>query len=166
MRVALALLCAFASSSLAYADDAITKRAGTDALPRHTVYAEAMGKGGLYGVGYELGITRGLALGVAASYVELRDQQITTVAPYVHADLLRGRKHSLYTDVGLIVVHSRVPSPVPEWDGMSDSGAGGQATVGWEWRPASRLVTRTSLGFAVGEGGLAPFLGLAVGAHL
>ena len=71
----------------------------------------------------------------------------------------------MYGDFGIIFVHSRIPSPVPEWDGMSESGAGGQATLGWEWRPW-RVVVRTSLGFALGEGGLAPFLGFAVGARL
>lgn len=160
------LLCALVSPAIARADDSITSTATrADALPRHTVYAEAFGKAGPYGVGYELGITRRLALGVAASYASVSDQLLTTVAPYVHADLVRGERHSMYTDVGVIFVHSRIPSPVPEWDGMTDAGLGGQATLGWEWRPW-RLVVRTSLGFALGEGGLAPFMGLAVGARL
>jgi hypothetical protein len=150
--------------AIATADESITKRA-EPALPRHTVYAEVLGKAGPYGLGYELGITHGLALGVAASYAVIRDQQITTVAPYVHGDILRGERHSLYTDVGIIFVRSHIPSPVPEWDGMTDSGAGGQATLGWEWRPWKMLV-RTSMGVAVGEGGAWPFLGLAIGARL
>lgn len=156
----LAILC----PTLAGADESITKRADETALPRHTIYAEVLGKAGPYGVGYELGITRGLALGVAASYAVIRDQQITTIAPYVHADLLRGRKHSLFGDFGIVFVHSRIPSPVPEWDGTSDSGAGGQASLGWEWRPW-KLLLRTSVGVAVGEGGAGPFLGIAMGAR-
>lgn len=151
MRVALAvlLLC----PELASADEG------------HTIYAEAFGKAGPYGLGYELGITSRLALGVAASFAVVRDQQLTTVAPYVHADLIRGKRHAMFGDFGLIIVHSRIPSPVPEWDGMSDSAAGGQASLGWEWRPG-RLVVRTSMGLAVGEGRPAPFFGIALGARL
>jgi len=160
-----AVVLAIACPAIAAADDSITKQATARTLPRHTVYAEAFGKAGPYGLGYELGITPRLALGVAASFAIVRDQQLTTVAPYVHADLIRGKRHSLYADFGLIVVHSRIPSPVPEWDGMSDTGAGGQATLGHEWRPW-RLIVRSSLGFAYGEGGFAPFLGFAVGTRL
>ena len=159
-----AMLAAIVCPAIAGADESITERS-EDALPRHTVYAEAFGKAGPYGLGYELGITPRLALGIAASYAVIRDQQLSTVAPYVHGDLLRGKRHSMYLDVGLIVVHSRIPSPVPEWDGMSETGAGGQATLGWEWRPW-KLVMRTSLGVAAGEGGVAPFLGYAIGARL
>ena len=160
-----ALLAAIVCPAIAGADDSITKRSDDAKLPRHTVYAEAFGKDGPYGLGYELGITPRLALGVAASYAVVSDQQLSTFAPYVHADLIRGKRHSMYGDFGLIVVHSRVPSPVPEWDGMSETGAGGQATLGWEWRPW-KLVMRTSLGVAAGEGGVAPFLGYAIGARL
>ena len=158
--VTMAIVC----PAIAVADESITKTT-EPALPRHTVYAEAMGKAGPYGLGYELGITPQLALGVAASHAVVRDQQLSTIAPYIHAEVLRGKRHSLYADFGLIVVHSRVPSPVPGWDGMSETGAGGEATLGWEWRPW-RLVLRTSLGVAVGEGGVAPFLGYAIGARL
>lgn len=160
-----AVLGAIACPAIAFADEAITKRGEERALPAHTVYAEALGKAGPYGVGYEYAITKRLALGVVGSYAVVSDQQLTTVAPYVHADFLRGARHSMYGDFGIIFVHSKIPSPVPEWDGMSESGAGGQATLGWEWRPW-RLVVRTSLGLALGEGGLAPFLGFAVGARL
>jgi hypothetical protein len=159
-----AALLAIVCPTIAGADESITKRVEAT-LPRHTVYAEVLGKAGPYGVGYELGITRGLALGIAASYAVVRDQQITTIAPYVHGELVRGKRHSLFADVGVIFVHSKIPSPVPEWDGMSESGAGGQASLGWEWRPW-KLLVRTSMGVAAGEGGVWPFMGLAVGAHL
>ena len=129
------------------------------------VYVEAFGKAGAYGLGYEHGITPKLSLGLEASYVDLSDQRITTVVPYVHAEWLHGKRHSLVSDFGLVVVNSRIPSPVPEWNGMSETGAGGAATLGWEWHPA-KLVVRTSGGVAAGEGGIAPFFGLAVGAKL
>lgn len=150
--IALVLVCHAPGGAPAHADET-------------SLYAEALGKAGPYGLGVERGIAPQLALGVAASFAIVRDQQLATVAPYVHLDVLRGARHSLFADVGLVVVHSRLPSPVPEWDGMTDTGAGGQATLGWEARPG-RMLVRTSLGVAVGEGGVAPFLGLALGARL
>lgn len=131
---------------------------------RHLVYAEALGKAGPYGVGWELEITPRLALGAAASFAIVDDQQLYTGVPYLHATLVRGARHALFGELGLALVHSRLPSPVPEWDGMRDTGAGGEASVGWEWRP-SRVVLRLALGAAVGEGGVAPFAGLLVGAR-
>src|SRR5688572_32832518 len=128
-------LMAIACPAIASGDPITVTKRSDDKLPRHTAYAEVLGKAGPYGIGYELGITPRLALGIAASFAIINDQQLTTVAPYVHADLIRGKRHSMYADFGLIVVHSRIPSPVPEWDGMSETGAGGQTTLGWEWRP-------------------------------
>ncbi len=157
------LLVAIAAPAIAHADERVEKRA--EPASRHLVYGEAFGKAGPYGIGYELGITPKLALGIAASYARLGDQRLTTIVPYVHVEWLHGRHHAMVSDVGLSIVHSVLPSPVPEWDGMSETGAGGEATLGWEWRPR-RLVVRTSGGLAVGEGGVAPFLGLAIGARL
>ena len=59
-------------------------------------------------------------------------------------------------------MHSRLPSPVEDWDGMSDSGAGGFASLGWE-RSGEHVVLRTSVSAVAGEGGVAPWLGLAIG---
>lgn len=157
LRTGMAVLLA-GIPALAAADEAVLSERDD------TLYVEALGKAGPYGLGYERAITSRLGLGIAASYAVIREQHLATVAPYLHIEALRGKRHSLYADIGLVVVHSRIPSPVPEWDGMTDTGAGGQATLGWEARPW-RLVVRSSLGVAVGEGGVGPFVGLAVGAR-
>lgn len=163
--VVCALLCASLPSTVARADDVASTTASApapSAPSKNLVYAELGGKAGLYGVGYERTLTSRLSLGVAASYVVLRGQQIATVAPYVHATLVRGARNALFTELGAAFVHSRVPSPVDDWDGMSDSGGGGFASLGWEY--ASRhLVLRTAASIAVGEGGVAPWLGVAIG---
>ena len=126
------------------------------------VYVEALGKAGLYGVGYERTLTARLSLGVAGSYAVIRDQQLTTVSPYVHGTLIRGTRHALFMELGVTFVHSRLPSPVDDWDGMSDSGAGGFASLGWE-RSGDHVVVRTSASVVAGEGGIAPWLGVAIG---
>ena len=148
----------------ARADDDITVARSTppDNPGPNLVYAELGGKAGLYGVGYERTLTARLSLGIAASFVVLRDQQITTVAPYVHGTIVRGTRNALYAELGPTLVHSRLPSPVDDWDGMSDTGGGGFASLGWE-RATRHLVLRTSGSIVVGEGGVAPWLGFAIG---
>lgn len=135
------------------------------AFSRHTVYAEALGKAGPYGVGYELALVPRYALGLVASYADINGQHVTTGVAYGHALLLAGRRHALYGDLGLAVVRSHLASPVPEWDGLTDHGVGGEAALGWEWCPW-RIIVRVSLGVAVGKGGVAPFLGFALGVRL
>jgi len=160
MRGGLVLfLLACASTARA---DAITKSVEPAAPSKNLFYAELGGKAGLYGVGYERTLTSRLSLGVAASYVVLREQQIATAAPYVHATIVRGTRNALYTELGAALVHSRLPSPVDDWDGMSDTGGGGFASLGWE-RATRHLVLRTSGSVVVGEGGVAPWLGFAIG---
>jgi hypothetical protein len=129
---------------------------------RQLVYVELLGKAGPYGVGYEHAITPRLSLGGVASYAPMRGQQITTVSPYLHARLLGHRKHSLFAELGAVLVHSRIPSPVPEWDGASDTGGGGVAAIGWQ-RTGRRVVVRAQGSVLVGEGGAAPWTGFAIG---
>jgi hypothetical protein len=131
---------------------------------KHLLYAEALGKGGLYGLGYEYSLTRRLALGGAASFAVIRDQQVLTVAPYLHATLLSGSRHALFTEVGAILAHSRLPSPVTGWDGMTDTGGGGFASLGWE-RATRHFAIRASASLVVGEGGLGPMIGISIGAR-
>lgn len=150
------------AASTAAAEPAVTKSVEPEAEAPNTVYVEILGKAGVYGIGYERQITERLSLGAAASYAVVRDQQIATVAPYVHARLL-GRTNQLFTEVGAVFVHTRIPSPVPEWDGMNDSGGGGFASLGWQhsWK---RVLVRASGSLLVGEGRATPWLGVAIGA--
>lgn len=157
------VLCVLAGASSAAAGDSITKSANSDDEPsKNLFYVELGGKAGLYGIGYERTLTSRLSLGVAASYIVLRDQRIATAAPYVHATIVRGARNALYADIGAALVHSRIPSPVPDWDGMTDTGGGGFASLGWE-RFTRHFVFRTSGSIVVGEGGVAPWLGFAIG---
>jgi hypothetical protein len=129
------------------------------------IYGELLGKGGPYGLGVEHAITPRLALGAVVSVAVIRDQQLYTLAPYVHVTIGRRGRHALFGELGLAIVHSRIPSPVASWDGTSDTGAGGVATLGWERRGA-RTVIRSYVAAELGEGGLAPWLGLAFGVRL
>lgn len=159
MRRAVSLLIVLLGSSLASAE---VVRGATEPPREHLVYVEALGKGGLYGIGYERTLTSRLALGAAGSFAVIRDQQLLTLSPYVHATVVRGRRDALFAEVGATFVHSRIPSPVSDWDGMTDSGGGGFASLGWE-RAGRRLVVRAAASAVVGEGGIAPWLGVAIG---
>jgi len=129
------------------------------------VYAELLGKGGPWGVGVEGWISRRIGVGAVASVAVLRQQQLYTFAPYVHVTLARGRHNGVFGELGAVLVHSRVPSPVPSWNGTSDTGGGGIATVGWEWM-GRIVVVRAYLAIEVGEGGVAPWTGFVLGVQL
>ena len=126
------------------------------------IYGELLGKAGEYGVGYEHPITQRLALGGAGSIAILRGQQIFTIAPYVHAKLLARGANGMFLELGAILAHSRIPSPVMNWSGASDTGGGGFVSLGYE-RTQRWLVMRAALSAVVGEGGLAPAIGFAFG---
>ncbi len=150
------------AAGAAHAEPAVTASAPPPAQqPENVVYVELLGKAGPYGVGYEHRITDRLWLGLAASYASVRDQQIATAAPYVHARLA-GTRNSLFTELGAVFVHSRILSPVPEWDGMSDSGGGGFASLGWQ-RSWTHVILRAHGSVMVGEGGVTPWGGVAIG---
>ena len=126
------------------------------------IYGELLGKAGEYGVGYEHAITERLALGGAGSFAILRGQQITTIAPYVHADLLKRGANGMFVELGAVLAHSRVPSPVMDWSGASDTGGGGFVSLGYQ-RTEHWLVMRVAASAVVGLGGVAPAIGFAFG---
>jgi hypothetical protein len=72
------------------------------------------------------------------------------------------RRHRLFVDVGPQVIRVSTPSPVPEWMGTSSTGIGAQASVGYERR--GPLLVRVFAMVAAGENGVAPWLGVDVGA--
>ena len=159
MRGIIAVLV-LACSVTSRADDGV--RAQAQPAGKHLVYLELLGKGGLYGIGYEYAIAPWLGAGGAASFAQLRGEQTFTVSPYLHITALSGTHHALFGELGAILAHARVPSPVMGWDGASDTGGGGFAALGWEYR-RGRVVLRTSGAIVVGEGGIAPMLGIAIG---
>jgi hypothetical protein len=132
------------------------------AEPRHLVYAEGLGKAGPYGLGYEYSVLPRLAVGAAASYAVMRDQQLSTFAPYVHATVLRGKRNRMFGELGAIVAHSKIPSPVSDWNGMTSTGAGAFGSLGWE-HASDHFVLRTALLGVAGEGGTALTVGFLVG---
>ncbi|CAN5681277.1 hypothetical protein BH11MYX1_BH11MYX1_08130 [soil metagenome] len=130
--------------------------------PKHVVYAEVLGKAGEYGLGYEHAIAPRLSLGVAGSYALIRDQQLVTIAPYLHLTLASRHAHSVFAEVGAAFVHSHVPSPVANWDGMTDDGGGGFISLGYQ-HTTQRFVVRATTSAMVGEGGVGPAIGFTVG---
>jgi hypothetical protein len=56
---------------------------------RHALYAEAFGRGGLWGLGYDYQIHPRFAVGGVVSYTPLPGLHLTSLSPYVGARLLR-----------------------------------------------------------------------------
>lgn len=135
---------------------------GGTAHAEDMIVVEALGKGGAYGVGYEHALDGRFSLGVAASFVSVSGQQVYTAAPYLHATIIGSTRHALFSEIGGVLAHSRIPSPVDDWDGMTDTGGGGFLSAGYEYRRGA-VVLRASGSVVVGEGGLGPMIGLAVG---
>lgn len=131
----------------------------------NVLYGELLGKGGPWGLGFEHALTPRIGVGAVGSIAVLDEQQLYTFAPYVHLTIVRGARHRLFTEVGAELVHSRVPSPVMSWDGMTDTGGGGVLTLGYELA-TRRTVTRVYGELAAGEGGVLPWLGIAFGVRL
>jgi hypothetical protein len=161
MRTGIVIVVAM-SATIAHADDGVHIAAATEVPSRHLIYAEVLGKGGEYGLGYESTLMPWLSIGAAASFAVIRDQQLFTIAPYLHATLVRRRAHALYTELGAVLAHSRIASPVADWSGMSDTGSGGFASLGYEHATA-HLVLRASASIAAGEGGTGPMIGFSIG---
>jgi hypothetical protein len=125
-------------------------------------YVEALGKTGAYGLGYERALDPHLALGVEASYLPLRDQELATGATYIHVTPARRGRNALFGDLGVELAYSRIDSPVARWMGTTTYGGGGVASLGWE-HDRGRWVTRTAVSLLAGKGGAAPWFGLTLG---
>jgi hypothetical protein len=132
-RVVVAIALALAMPAAAD-PAAVTAHAAPTVEPRHALYLELLGKGGLWGAGYELRIARRFAVGAVGSYYVLGGDRYLTFSPYVAAyPVLRGA-HRWFVQVGPQVVRRSTPSPVPEWDGMSTTAFAGEVSSGYEYR--------------------------------
>jgi hypothetical protein len=138
--------------------------ASAEESKQHLVYGEVLGKAGLYGLGYEHTLNGRLSLGGAVSYAMLNDQQVATIAPYLHVRIF-GHRNSFFGEVGGVFARSHLPSPVMGWDGMTESGVGALTSLGWE-RRTEHLVLRASASLVMGTGGIAPMLGFMIGVPL
>ena len=150
-RVGMVLLAAL----VATATDAIADER------RHAVYVEVLGKGGAWGAGYDWAISPRLAIGTVASFAPLDGQRVYSLSPYLSVVPLGRGVHRWFIDVGPQLVHLSTPSPVPEWNGMSSSGIGAQASSGYERR--GHVLLRFYGQVVAGRNGAAPWLGASLG---
>ena len=132
------------------------------AEPQQIVYLELFGKGGLWGLGYEVQPTTWLAFGGVGSYYELGGDRYATLSPYAAVYPLRSGSHGWYIQLGPQLVHRSTPSPVPEWSGMSATAFDAELSTGYEHRSASGFVARVGAMLEVGER-VAPWLGASIG---
>ncbi len=160
-RVAVAAVCVVATRS-ANAEPERTSPEAATVSSRHSIYLEGLGKGGLWGLGYGYQLSKRWALGAVASAWTLDGQRIYTTTPFVTLYPLGTDRHRLFVDAGPQVIHVSTPSPVPEWMGTSSTGVGGQVSLGYERR--GPLLVRV-FGMAVaGDKGIAPWIGVDMGA--
>src|SRR5687767_13304813 len=123
MRVlVLVLVILIVASSTAWADDEAVHQAA---------YVELLGRGGAYGVGYEIALAERLAVGAAASFVAVDGERVTTVSPYLHGVIVERGAHAWFADAGPALTHVAIPSPVAEWNGVSSTSIGGIVTTGY-----------------------------------
>ena len=134
---------------------------GTVHAQRHTVYTEAFGKGGLYGLGYDYQLTPRFSVGAALSAYSIDDQRILSVSPYLGVHMLARGRHAWFTHVGPQLINQAIQSPVPRWNGEHSTSVGAQLSTGYEYR--GRVVVRTFLMGVAGKGGASPWGGVSVG---
>ncbi|HRC56259.1 MAG: hypothetical protein IPI49_15815 [Myxococcales bacterium] len=130
---------------------------------RHAFYVEALGKGGLYGVGYDVRLPRQLALGAVASHYVLSGDRFTRVAPYLAVYPWRpwsSARHRWFMQAGPQWVRRHTPSPGPEWPGKTSMSLDAELSAGYEYRHG--LLVRA---YAMASWGtrLVPWLGASVG---
>ena len=135
-------------------------RADEPARP-HAAYVELLGKGALWGAGYDYQPSRWLAFGAAASYFVVRGERVATVSPYVGVYPIGHGRHRLFAHAGPMIVHKETPSPVPEWPGQSETGVAAELSVGYELR--ARVLFRVCAMGTAGRGGVYPWLGASLG---
>ena len=131
---------------------------------RHAAYLELLGKGGLWGVGYDYLVWPRLAVGGTVSYYPPDREYVMSVSPYAAIYPLGGRRHRWFVQLGPQVVRLARPSPVPEWPGQSSTGVGAELSSGYELR--TRVLFRAFAMGTVGKGGAAPWLGVSLGVTL
>lgn len=149
MRICVLIVALLAVPATASADD------------DHTVYVEAFGRGGLYGIGYDYQLSLHLSVGVTVSAYRMSGETIATATPYFGLYLVRGEHHGWFAQLGPQLSRITADSPISTWDGASRTGFGAQLTSGWEYR--NRIVVRSFATLTAGRGGIAPWAGASIG---
>jgi hypothetical protein len=124
------------------------------------VFLELLGKGGLWGAGYEWRTGR-FSVGGVGSYYVLGGDRFTTLSPYVGVVPVAGDHLSWFVHLGPQLVHRSTPSPGPEWKGMTTTGFDAELSTGVEYR-WSQLSIRGYALAAVGSH-FAPGVGVSIG---
>lgn len=123
---------ATAVSATAVSANAVSAEAVTPpSESHHVVFLEVLGKGGLWGAGYEWRGRR-FVVGGVGSYYQLGGDRFTTVSPYIGASLLGGPHASWFVHVGPQLVRRTTPSPGPEWMGLTTTGLDAELSTGIE----------------------------------
>jgi hypothetical protein len=130
------------------------------AEPRHTVSVEVLGKGGLWGLGYDYQLKHRIAVGTVGSYYQLTGDHYLTLSPYFSVYPVRGERAGWFAQVGPQLVHHTTPSPVPEWMGMSTTTFAGELSTGFEYR--SRAVIRVYAMVSISDH-VVPWAGASIG---
>ena len=162
----LAFLTTFAWAHSAHADPGTasgpTATASAAVAPRaHSIYVELLGKGGLWGLGYDYQFHPRLAAGATASFFILDGERVLSLSPYLVGYLLGTGHHRWFAQIGPQLSYVYTPSPVPEWPGTSTGGIGAELSSGYEYR--SRVLVRVFGMGIVGRGGYAPWFGVSLG---
>ncbi len=127
----------------------------------HAAYVELLGKHGLYGVGYDYATSERWAFGGAGAFFVVESERVLSFGPYVNFYPVTGSGGALVLQTGAEFVQVWVPSRVRGWSGASATGVSGQLSAGYEYR-GSVLVRFLATG-VFGQGGLRPWVGIAVG---
>ncbi len=130
------------------------------AEPRHALFVELLGKGGLWGAGYEYQFAHRFAAGGVASYYVLGGDRYLTFSPYLAAYPVIHDAHRWFVQLGPQVVRRTTPSPVPEWNGMSSTAFAGELSSGYEYRRG--VLLRVYAMAAVGDR-FTPGVGVSLG---
>ncbi len=131
------------------------------ASPRHLVYLDLLGKGGVWGVGFERLLGDAVAAGAAFSFTLASSQTVLSASPYLGVYPFAQGRHRWFLHAGPQAVHTRIRSAAPEWPGTSSTRFGAQLSTGYERR--GRLVFRAYGMLVAGDGGLAPWTGVSLG---
>lgn len=149
------VLCAAPRDAAAATGQRTTKQDG------HAVYLEGLGRGGLWGLGYDHAVHPRFCVGNVFSYSALAGDHVATLAPYAGAYIVKRNQHRFIAQLGPQFTFVRTPPQVPEWPGRAAFGVSGALSTGYEYRRG--VLFRFVLMMTAGRGGVAPWLGISLG---